>query len=107
MSEPNLSDLASHIQSSLLGQFSVILDGGIDALRGPIQEISSRLALAATRGDQELMDACKDQIALVAKEQALNVRSGVPEGTLNFVITQGITMLTQGAAAGLNSVRPD
>ena len=96
-----LTDAMEAGVKSLVGN---LIDGTIEDLDGPIREIALRLALAARRGRQDLVVACKDQLAIIVLEKRLRVEqeaSGLWESMLDI----GVDLLVKGAIGGLGSLR--
>lgn len=82
---------------------SNVIEGSIESLEGPGREISARLALAARRNRPQLVQACKDQLQLLVKEQELRTRFDSSEMT-DALIGVGIDSLISGAVGGLGSL---
>lgn len=96
--------VAKNMADALFEQFNVLLEGA-EALRPRIQAISTNLALAARTGRQELMEACQDQLALAVEESKLQARSSALEPLVDYTVQHGVTLLVQGAFAGLKGLR--
>lgn len=99
----NLKAISNELGKALTDQLNQVLESGIESLEGPIQEISINMAVAAKHNKQELMEACKDQLALALIEQKAVFKAGT-ESTLDFIVSNGITMLVNGAIAGLSGM---
>ena len=81
-----------------------LIDGSIEELDGPIRDISARLTMAARRKRMDLVEASKDQLALIVLEKRLRIEE---EGSSIFesMLGMGINVLINGAIDGLGSVR--
>lgn len=100
----DLETVARELGDALLDQLDSIVEEGMEDLDGPVRRISERMAEAARRGNQELMEACRDQLLLVVQEHEIRFKAGT-EGILDFLIERGITLLINGAIAGLAGLR--
>lgn len=81
-----------------------LIDGSIEDLDGPIREISARLAMSARRNRPDLVEACRDQLQLLALEKQLRIQT---EGTglLDMMLNMGVNALINGAIGGLGSLK--
>ncbi len=100
----DLEAVARELGDALLDQFNGVIEGGIEDLEGPVREIASRMAVAARRKNQDLMDACRDQLALVVQEKEIQVKAA-KSGVMDFILERGVTLLVNGAIAGLSGLR--
>lgn len=100
----DLEKVAQELGDALIGQFNTIVEDGMADLDGPVREIAARMAVAARRQDQALMEACRDQLALVIQEREIQLKAGA-SGVMDFLIERGITLLVNGAIAGLAGLR--
>lgn len=96
-----LGDALSLGLKDLLGE---LIDGSITDLDGPIREIAGRLALAAKRKRPDLVEACKDQLALIVLEKELRLKAGVGD-LFEGILTIGINALVSGAIGGLGALK--
>ncbi len=80
-----------------------MIDGTVEDLEGPIKEIGSSLLLAVKRRRWDLVDASKDQLALIAIEKGLILQYEA-EGLLEKMLGMGLDMLVKGAIGGLGSL---
>lgn len=101
----DLDAVAKEMGNALIGQFNDILDKGIGDLEGPIRAISMRMALAARHQNPELVQACKDQLALILQEHEVELKATAGGGVLDFIVNNGVTLLVNGAVAGLTGLR--
>jgi len=98
--KPLLGSIDTGIKD-ILGQ---LIDGTIEDLDGPIRDISNRLAFAARRKRQDLVDASIDQLAIIALEKRLRIE-GMGSNTMQVLLSMGVNALINGAIGGLGSVR--
>ncbi len=83
-----------------------LVDESIADLTGPVKEISARLALAVRRkGRKDLVEMCRDQLALIVLEKRLRVEGAGSDLLVNMVVNIGINALVNGAVGGLNSLK--
>lgn len=100
----DLEKVAQELGDALIDQFNGVIEGGIADLDGPVRAIAARMAVAARRKDQGLMEACRDQLALVFQEREIQVKAGAGS-ILDFLVERGVTLLVNGAIAGLSGLR--
>lgn len=100
----DLEAVAAGLEGGLKGLVSRLIEGTIDDLDGPIRETSMRLAVAAKRGRQDLVDASKDQLSLLMMENEHRLRAEAG-GFMDFALTAGIQLLFDGAVAGLAGLK--
>jgi hypothetical protein len=85
----------------ILGQ---LIDGTIEELDGPIRDISARLTMAARRKRMDLVEASKDQLALIVLEKRLRVEQ-MGSDLVGRLLGMGVDALIGGAIGGLGSLR--
>lgn len=100
----DMEAVAKELGDALIDQFNGIVESGMQDLDGPVREIAARMAVAARRKDQGLMDTCRDQLALVLQERQIQVKASAG-GVMDFIVERGVTMLVNGAIAGLAGLR--
>jgi len=96
--------LLDSMESGLKDILDQLIDGTAENLDGPVREIASRLTLAARRNRMDLVDACKDQLALIVLEKELRLRSDADD-FMDTLISVGINALINGAVGALASTR--
>lgn len=100
----DLEAVAAGLEGGLKTLLGQLIEGTISDLDGPIRETSMRLAVAAKRKRQDLVDASKDQLALLLMENEHRLRAEAG-GFLDFALTAGLQLLFDGAVAGLSGLR--
>ena len=100
----DLDAVARELGDALIGQFNTILEDGIGDLEGPVRQISVNMAAAARRADQGLMDACRDQLALLVDENEIRAKAS-SGAVVDFLVERGVTLLVNGAIGGLAGLR--
>jgi hypothetical protein len=103
-SQEQFKPLLDAMENGVKGILGELIDGTIEDLDGPIREISARLALAARRGRKDLVDASKDQLAIIVLEKRLRIE-GAGDGMFEQLLGMGIDALIGGAIGGLGSLR--
>ena len=96
-----LADALGGGLKSLLGE---LIEGSLKDLDGPVREIAPRLALAAKRKRQDLVDECKDQLMLIIIENELRLKAGTSE-LWEKMLGMGMDALVTGAAGGLGALK--
>ena len=100
----NANILIDELELGLKGLLNDLIDGTVEDLDGPIREIAQRMAMAARRNRMDLVEACKDQLALIVLEKELRVRAEA-DGWFESVLSIGINALIAGAIGGLGRAR--
>lgn len=100
----DMEAVAKELGDALIDQFNSIVESGMKDLDGPVREIATRMAIAARLKNQYLMDACRDQLALVLQERQIQVKASAG-GVMDFIVQRGVTLLINGAIAGLAGLR--
>ncbi len=96
--------LGSALEGGLKELLSELIDGSIKDLDGPIREIAARLTLAAKRKRKDLVDECRDQLALIIIEKELRLKAGAGE-LWEMVLGVGLNALVNGAIGGLGALK--
>ena len=100
----NAQILIDELESGLKGLLNELIDGSIEDLDGPIRLIAERMAMAARRQRMDLVEMCKDQLALIVLEKELRLRSEA-DGWFETILGIGINALISGAIGGLGRAR--
>jgi hypothetical protein len=96
-----LQDAMEEGLKSIVGN---LIDGSIEDLDGPIRLIAQRLTMAARRKRMDLVEASKDQLALIVLEKRLRVEQ-MGSDLVGQLLGMGVDALIGGAIGGLGSLR--
>jgi len=100
----NAQILIDELELGLKDLLNELIDGSIEDLDGPIRLIAQRMAMAARRQRMDLVEASKDQLALIVLEKELRLRSEA-DGWFETILGIGINALISGAIGGLGRAR--
>ena len=100
----DMAALADALGSGVKELLGELIDGSLKDLDGPVREIAPRLALAAKRKRKDLVDECRDQLALIILEKELRLKAGVGE-FWEKLLGIGLNALVNGAMGGLGALK--
>jgi len=101
----NSGAVRDELVKALEAELSRYIDGTVDQLNGPIQQMANHMLVAARRGRMDLVDECRDQLIVAMEERKLAAREGMAS-VLDLVLTRGINLLFSGLVAGLAGLKP-
>lgn len=96
--------LGAALEGGVKELLNELIDGSIKDLNGPIREIAARLTLAAKRKRKDLVDECRDQLALIILEKELRLKAGAGD-LWEKMLGIGLNALVNGAIGGLGVLR--
>lgn len=98
--------LRNEIESAIKAELNGVVDGGIDALNGPVREAANRMVVAIRRGPtaQPLVDEIRDELALRMMEQEIKAKASVGSA-MDIVLGVGLNLLFRGAVGGLAALK--
>lgn len=99
-----IEKLGADLGALAIGELNKMIDGGVESIRGPVLAIGKNLAAAAQRGDQALIDECKDQLQIEIDKAKLRALKG-RDTVVNYFLTNGLPLIANVAAAGLGSLK--
>jgi hypothetical protein len=96
--------LNTELERGLKELLDGLIDGAVTDLDGPVRETAQRMTLAAKRGRYDLVEASRDQLALLVLEKELRLKvEGF--GLFEQILGMGINALINGAIAGLGGLK--
>lgn len=95
--------LRDGFETELFNGIGSLVDGGIEALDGPIREAANRLTVATRRKRMDLVEEARDTLTLAMLEQKIRAKEGM-SGVLDIFLNGGINLLVNGAIAALGAI---
>jgi len=96
--------VTKELERGLRGVLDELIDGTITELDGTVRLTAQRMVLAAKRGQYDLVEASKDQLAMLVIEKELRLKvEGF--GLFERLLSMGINALISGAVAGLGGLK--
>lgn len=100
----DMAGLADALGGGIKELLGELIEGSLKDLDGPVREIAPRLALAVKRKRQDLVDECRDQLALIILENELRLKAGASE-FWEKLLGLGLNALVNGAIGGLGALK--
>lgn len=106
MASKDWKGLSESLEAALRTEVNKLIDGGVEKLNGPIQKAANQLTVAIRRGPagEALVEEIRDTLALYIIEEKIAVKQAY-EGVFDNVLGMGLSLLFNGATAGLGAWR--
>jgi len=97
------SKLADVIDATIRGELQEILGDIAEDLDTTIRQISARMAVAARRKRPDLVEACRDQLALAVETRRATIEENLLP-RMDNLIEYGINFLFNGALGAFSTI---